>query len=1378
MSVARSRVPQVDLRRLTGLLLWTILLLCILLNSAGVFAIDTKPEIYWAPARAVELFSQPWQPSPQLGWPNFNVGLTPVAAMVWVLHALGLDPTMSVRAFRLILYTVGALGIARLTRNMRGASSSSWPELIAAIVFVANPFAVVGASTNAVLMPYALLPWLSLAYINGLKSRSTWRWPAVFALVFFLMTGQNAGVIPFMQLLVLPVLGWWVRRDQGISWRHIVGVTVRCALLCVVVSLYWLIPSLIGSTQGVTVLNNSETLSGINATSSLAEVLRGLGMWSMYGGDVNGLWQPGFASYLNNPVVLVLSFGITAVFVAAALSVRTKARLPLVALGVVSAVLMAGLYPFPSGSPFGRLLEWIFTVVPATGAFRTLNKVGPLLIFSIALLAGLGAAGLGRRSYPRRVRVAAAIAAIMVATGSVWPALSGGLYPRQLPIPEYWQSAGNQVSQGSQEQRVWLAPGEVQSNYTWATDQPDDVALPLVSRPSVIRTTLPIASQITSNFLAAVDTRLQRGELVGDSLSRAAQIMGVDELLVRNDTRWSQFGGARPSTILQQANTDDGLSKPTGFGRRGQNIDRQPDYLEAHESKLNPVMVYPVKNPTSIVRAESPIGMDLVAGDGFALSQLTLAGLVTNRQSFRYLGDMDESEFASLLGPQRRLVLTDSNRRRDANLSQLVNNQGPLLAADTPLTSSRTLFSTDDQTVLKVEGGGQASATTADSDTDSMPDAAVENVNDGDPTTAWKFGGFETAVGKSVTVTLDHSEQIPALTFTQQNLGPVSISRVRVDFAGQQIDADVAASGQTRIVMPAGTGSQVKVEVLAIKGKGFNQVGIAELGIPGVALQRVAVMPNSIQRLASQLDPTQQQALASTPLDVLFQRQTGSGAWGAEETQLLRDFSTPDSRTYRPYGLLRAGVNIYDITYDAATGRGGPVTAHGSTRFENNLDWRGSQALDGDTTTAWVPAQSGVGSSLTVSGPAQRIDHITIDQLPDDFQDGKEVAASINRIDVNVDGRSVGQYKLKPGVNTVKFPAVSAAKSVIVTILGRQGREESPVGIRELGVGSWKIQSKKISKSPCLNAGTLDGKPFMIQPLEPMTPHGQALFVSCQGHVTLQAGQHQLRGGSDWVIDSMTLRDSIGEQVVDPGPVPTVTAVTKSGPSYDISVGQSFAPYYLVLANSDDTRWQLTGTQGQENSKPIVLDGMANAWEMPAGQSTTMSASFSTQSLSRWLWIISGIAVLVCAGMWFWARPRYGPAPRSLKRDTPRWSDGVRWSAVVLLATFLLGLPGLVASAVLAVVHAKWKPSDRLLRWVCGILVASLPVSWLVGYPGDWPLVVSSTAVHDNLWPQRFAAFLLVALVVAVLRQEGILHGRWRSKIPASATSSTDESDV
>src|SRR5262249_46033256 len=88
-------------------------------------------------------------------------------------------------------------------------------------------------------------------------------------------------------------------------------------------------------------------------------------------------------------------------------------------------------------------------------------------------------------------------------------------------------------------------------------------------------------------------------------------------------------------------------------------------------------------------------------------------------------------------------------------------------------------------------------------------------------------------------------------------------------------------------------------------GSGFNLVGLSEVEIPGVHVQKVARLPVAgVDRLRS-LPAAARARLAQTPVDVVLQRQRGTRPEWDEERTLLRDFSLPQPRPSRLYGLAR-----------------------------------------------------------------------------------------------------------------------------------------------------------------------------------------------------------------------------------------------------------------------------------------------------------------------------------------------------------------------------------------------------------------------------------------------------------------------------------------
>ncbi len=1343
---------------------WTVLLLVILLNSAGALAIDIKPEIYLAPARSFWLFLQPWQSSPQLGWPSFNVGLAPVPGALAVLQLTGLSPDLSMRVVRVLLYTAGAVGIARLTKSVLRRPDVGWPGLVAAFAFVANPYSVVGAATLAILLPMALLPWMCLGFLAALRHPRAWRWPALAALAFAGMSGMNAGVVPLLQLMALPFVVWIARRVDSVRWRAVVGASVRTGVLLVLASAYWLVPSIIAAAQGVTVLDNSETLEGISSTTSLAEVLRGLGLWPMYGSGLSGPWQPGFISYLTSAPVLVGSFGVVLVLVLAALMARGPARLPLVAMVFTAAVLMVGVYPWAHPSPVGWALRWMFENVPVTGAFRTLNKAGAVLVLGGALLCGLAVDRWSPRAWSIPRKGAALGALLAVGLAAVWPALSGGLYPRLLPLPAYWTQAGQDLSRGDQAHRVWFVPGEVQADYSWTTSQPDDLALPLVSRPTVLRTTLPIASPHASNLLAAVDTDLQKGQLLPGSLSAVARYLAVDRVLVRNDTRWYESFGARPWTVHTQVAPDQGLGAPETWGRAGENIvARDAGAVADAERTLPPLESYPVTAPEQIVRAESTRGLVLIAGDGFSVAPLATNGILDKGQTFRYLSDIEPATFRDLLGPQRRIELTDTNRRRSTVLGWLAGNQGPLLPEGATPVSTRALGGPDDQTVLQVRGGASVSATQVGSSFGDLPEAVAENAFDGDPRTSWQFGDFGTAVGQSITLTLDAPIAVSEVRFTPAVIGPLGISRVRVTIGETSVDADVAADGSTIISVPTTSATEFTLSVLATKGVGVNRVGVSEIGLGAVQLTRVARLPLTLSHLASTLDDGGRRALASTPLDVVLRRETGApGQFSDEELSLQRTFTLPDVRTYRTYGLLSVPLDETEAEADLLAGVDPAVTVRSSSHIGSVGESRGSFALDGNPATAWIATGFGPRESVIVTGPEQRLDHVDVTQLSK--TGGADLTAWATRVQVSVNGVVVGSGTVAPGTSTVSFPA-QRATSVRVKILDREGGL-SGVRLSELGVGRWSAApSAERAASVCVSLGTLDGRPFEAHLVGASRPGSQALFGGCQDAVTtLGPTTHDLVGSPRWVVDRLTLRDIGGETVVAPGPVPVLQWSTGFGPTYDIKTGSATEPYFLVLASSFDARWTADGAAAEP------VDGFANSWLMGAGGPRSIGLGFGSARPSVAAMGVSTLSVAVLAGLAV-ARPRQlvaGPtSPTGLSpascgdqavapRRRPRRTA---WALLAVGAGLALGVWALAAAIVLVMWHAVRQPRLRVLVCCACVLAAAIPVVWLVGEPSS---AVSPTPqmVSDNLLPHEVATVLVVVVAVVVLRLEGLLAGR------------------
>ena len=228
-----------------------------------------------------------------------------------------------------------------------------------------------------------------MGVVRAIERGTGWRWPAVVGLLFASTTGMNAGVIAAMQPVTLPVFGLLPGRRHELEpcrdrW-------LRCSVIALALSAYWIVPTLSALRAGNVVVENSESFTGIASTSSLAEVLRGLGIWPLYGADQFGPWVPEHVGYVRDFVLLFASFGFTMLVGLAA--VRARGRLRLVALVslTIAAIVMVGLYPLVTSRLLAASWRGRSTMSRGSVRFRTTNKAGAALVLSASLLVAVAA---------------------------------------------------------------------------------------------------------------------------------------------------------------------------------------------------------------------------------------------------------------------------------------------------------------------------------------------------------------------------------------------------------------------------------------------------------------------------------------------------------------------------------------------------------------------------------------------------------------------------------------------------------------------------------------------------------------------------------------------------------------------------------------------------------------------------------------------------------------------------------------------------------------------------------------------------------------------------------------------------------------------------
>lgn len=1219
----RAVIPSALSRTSLAYLGLTILLTVVVIaNSFGILTPDTKPEIFLAPARTAARFASSWLDTPNLGTPNYNVGIVPVAAVFSILDAFGVPAWLIMRIWRVVLLVVAAWGARLVLREVMGESASQRGATVAsfaaAVAYAANPYLIVGGATTPTLLPYALLPWLVVCWLRGFRV-PTWRWAAAAALVLAAMSGLNAGVVALIQLVVLVPLVIHACLIERHRFTSVLWLVARTGLIFVVLSSYWLIPAMSALSVGESIAGATESVGGINMANSFPEVMRGLGMWTLYGADGEGWFDPGHVSFFLAPLVIVLSFGGPVIAALGVRLSRSSGRLFGATSVLVGALVMVGSFPYDNQTPWGRALAATIDNVPGLIAFRTTNKAGAVLELGLAVLIGLGAMGVSRWAGPVWKRAVAGLGAVAVVAGSVFPALTGDLFQVPMDLPKYWNEAAATVNDRGADTRVLMVPGTGLPSYSWGYFGPDEIGPSIFRRPFVFRSASPSGGDYASNLLAGVDMRLHQGTLPQGTVSTLAAYIGAGDVVGRYDVRGTGDIGARVESILD---ADPGLGPAAGFGPR-----------DMGQGSPAPVVVRPVDSDgrTTSASARPSSGSLIVDGAGTALPSLQSAGLLDDRPGLLLAGALDDADLETALADEGRVVLTDSNSRREAS-NQNPAVSGPLLTATADLPSTRALFGSSDQTMAVVRG--TARLTTAGQGLLFGPNTTgeVTQAFDGDRTTGWQFGNFGTGVGNSLLVRLNTPQAINSITLAPMQGGANRITSGRVTAAvnGQLVTKDVSFADwntfPTRVDLGDGVVSAINIEVTGVTGDSAGPVGFSEISIPGVAVRKVGVLPRKlVSRLdraatAAGLDP------ADVPLDVVLRRSTGdANGLSTEEHRLEREFTLSEQREFEVSGTVRLAGGISDERIDALSGRDDNVQAQSSSRIFNNPTARASLAFDDaggdpDLSTAWVPNEPVTGEWITLKFPQRRLSSFTVSQAAE--------GAHATKALVSIDDGEPFEVALGNGTHRVALPKAMDAGRVRILITAREGAGF----VRFENIGLPRVPSPKPLADRCVAVGTVDGHQLRadVGASLPQLLDGQPVaFKACDSTLHLDEGRHDVGSVAEFAIDDLRLASK--QPVVSDSAPPKVEVLNHGSASMDLRITGNCSPCLVSSGQSFDERWKAFAG-GRDLGRPLVVDAFAAGWRVNAAPGDVIHITFGPSRAALAGWLVSTAAMLLCLG--------------------------------------------------------------------------------------------------------------------------------------------------
>ncbi|MFL5822191.1 MAG: alpha-(1-_3)-arabinofuranosyltransferase family protein, partial [Solirubrobacteraceae bacterium] len=1214
---------------------------------------------------------------------------------------------------------------------------------LAAVLYAVNPLVVVYISrASGTLLALAVLPWLMLAVVRGVREPRSWQWPVLIGLMAALSGGGiNAAQVAWIALAPVALLIWEATVGRaGRSAAFQFGL--RAAVCAFAGAAWWLIPAILQGSYGADFLRFTELPQTIWATTSASESLRLLGYWPMYLGTGYGAAAPVMQvgqSYLFDPLVIIGTFVVP---VAALLGLRSTSRwfyAPFFALlACASVTIMAA--GFPQGTALRHLLTAAYNHLQVTQFLRTSYKAAPMLALSLAILAGLWARDLvSRLKRPRslgRQAVVPGLGLLLLGLSAlVWalPLFTGRAIDRPLAynrVPPAWPEALRASARaGGANARTLVLPGELYGYYVWGRTW-DSIAPALARSPVTIRQASRYADPRSAELLDMLDDQVQQGRLVPGELAPLLRLLGVGQVLTASDALDSQSGGSGPADVAQSLSNQPGFSAPVATYGPSHTFAPAPG-RDGPVWRVPEIRRYRSPRPAGLVHLDTAGPATILDGGPGGIIELAADGRLAAGNPLFYAADLSRRQLAALVQSGARLVFSDSNRRQVVARSYTTQDVGPTLTASAPIPAGASFWD------LFPEAGPRAQTVASYSGLADLvapqpfgaqlfPAFAPYAALDGRLGTSWMP---DTALPPSqlwMQLRLDSPRQIGAITLVPKLAPGISPLRVGISVNGGP-ERDVALhSGPNRLNVNASGVRTLRFRLLdeVISDLPLGSGGLEEIGIPGVTpIRRTLVLPTLLTSALGGMNLSRSSlelALTRTTSDFptlvgsqqgepLGQLEKGSDA----ESGISRLVTLPSGRRFSVSGWATVSPSASDATLDALTGSAPGWVMTSSSRFDGLPSSRASAAFDGRPSTAWVgnlishpTSQSGQSTWqgaldlpypwLAIRGP-RMVELSTLRLVP-----GPARYSSPAVVQLITDAGPTGPLRVGSD-GLVRLPSPVRTRSLLVRIravhpaTGLAGaRLLSAVAVSDV-VSPFKPPSPR-RHGPLNTAcgaltlvgpsGTVALRVFgTVQQLDRNTP---LRLAGCgpSSAVALPGGQSQITvpPGAVFRPDHLLLDSAAPVPLVSPRP-PAIARLEGPLPANDIPASATLPASgrgWLVLGESFSRGWRAScgGDAGGERSlgPPVPIDGYANGWAL-VSPCRHVSFRFAPQRTADIAYLVSLISIPIGLALVLLSRRRRSvPTPRLQRDHAP--------DRVVQLGWFDSIVVGAVATIVLGFLFA------------------------------------------------------------------------------------------
>lgn len=1400
--------PPAAPRRAIGardaLALAALTVLPLFLGGRGRVNADTKQYLYLDPWDLLERARSVWDSRVGGGAVTHQaIGyLWPMGPYYALMDAVGAPDWVAQRLWVGGLQLVAALGALALFRHLL---PRSWVHVPAAAAYGLSPF-VLGhiTSQSGLLVPFAGLGWLVLLMTKAVESPRAWRWPAAFALVVTTCGSLNGSSVFFVVLAAVLWVPLAVSGRGPHARRDGLRVLLRAGALTLVTQVWWLVAYAVGGGYNLPILEITETVRTTNATPSAPEVLRGLGYWFFYGGDTEGPWLAGLSSpYQTAGVLLVVSFAVPILALAAGAALRWRHRAYFTVLVGVGTIIAVGAYPIRDPSPAGGLFERLSRSSDAVLSLRNTQRAGALVALGIA---GLLAAGLTTLHRRQARQGAWAAVGVLVLVAAALPAqwrtgLVAERFDRAEELPLAWRAAADVLAEG--EGRVLELPGSDFATYRWGATL-DPVSVGLTDRSVLARELVPLGGDAGADLLEALDRSLQEGWFEPAALAPVARLFGATDVLVRNDLAYERYRTVRPSVLwplVQSAAT--GLAAPTELGGPYENVagparpmvDEIELGLDPDPASMPQVAVFGVPGSGREPLSARPVGGGTVVdGDGEGVLSAAAAGLLDAEGALLLGADLvRRGDLDAITDDRTAVVLTDSNRKRAKRWYSLRENAGATEPADRAVVLDdpsdarlEVAGATPDgtQTVVRWEGVERIWATAYGSQNTLVPEERPSNAFDGDLTTAWRSergtDGTRRRIGVEL-ATASTADRV-RLIAPQDRLGTVMLTDVVVILDGaRRIDVRLSAEEASRpegveVRLDGEPFTELEVEVRgSVPAAGL--AGFAEIAIPGVEVEELVVLPTA---LVEEIGPD----LPATPVAIVLTRLRANPAEPLRadpEPRLARLLDLPTSLAVEAEGTARIDTTAPDPVLDALLGAGPEawgVRADSTARLAGDLDARASSVLDGDLATAWqTPFSTLVDQAIDLTVP----EPVTLDALElAVVADGRHSLPTVLRLVAD------GAPPVELAVPAIESPAPDGSGIARLrlplpepTTASRWRIEVAAVAIRSttdwstllpftLPLGIAEVTLPGVAPRPSAEVATgcrddlvtLDGEPVPVEvtgdPTDVGTAGGLAI-EQCGATLSLPGGESVLRTApgrtTGLAVDRLVLRNdewATRSPGAGTGEAPAVTTTAARAGHVTGEVTTDGEPFWLVLDESMNTGWELE-VEGATVAGPRPIDSYAAGWLVtPSGAGTlAVRADWAPQRAVDVALAVSALGGLACLALVVRGRRRglpRRPEPQAPIIETvpprPAWAAGAL--AAGLAAVLVAPVAALPAAGLVALAR-RWPWLGRGVP--VAVIAASMAAVTVLqvghGYPASF------------IWPTRFPwvhqTTLLAVVVLLVL---------------------------